>query len=235
MSDFVFKQFTVSHDKSSMRVGTDGVLLGAWAPLPATGGRLLDIGTGCGLIALMTAQRCPTLEVTGIDIDAASVDEARANVLRSPFADRVHISHTALQDMPGKACFDAIVCNPPFFDEELLPPDAARAAARHTTTLPLPELARHAERLLAASGTLSVVLPTAVCDEFVLMAFAYGLLMRHRTDVRTTATKPPKRSLATFCREPKDDDPTMDELILCTEGNIRSRDYARLTEAFYIH
>ena len=115
-SYFQFKQFTIHHDRCAMKVGTDGVLLGAWAPLIQPR-HILDIGTGSGLIALMLAQRYPQAQVTGIDIDTASIEQAAANVAASPFAERVSVKCQALQALQdATASFDAIACNPPFFE-----------------------------------------------------------------------------------------------------------------------
>ena len=236
MSVFQFKQFSLHHDRSSMRVGTDGVLLGAWAELPDGNNlapTILDIGTGCGLIALMAAQRCPAAHVTGIDIDAASVDEARLNVTASPFAARVTILQTSLQELMAEP-FAAIICNPPFFEETLLPPDMARAAARHTSTLPFPILARCASKLLTPDGTFSLVLPTSAFDDFIHTAFAEGLRLARRLDVRTSPHKTPKRTLATFRHAPYDSAPVT-AIMNLTNGSARSDDYARLTRDFYVH
>ncbi len=244
MPPFDFKRFSVNHDRSSMRVGTDGVLLGAWAPMPQTPApRILDIGTGCGLIALMAAQRCPTATITAIDIDSDSCCEARQNAATSPFADRVRVLLTSLQDYvhaadamadTGPETFDLILCNPPFFDETLLPPDPARAAARHTASLPFDTLAQLSASLLADNGSMAVVMPTTVFDSFVPTAFACGLRLARRLDVRTTDRKPPKRTLAAFRLKPYDLQPVTEVMTLMHNGK-RTPDYDLLTRDFYIH
>ena len=235
-SYFQFKQFTIHHERCAMKVGTDGVLLGAWAPfgdLPL-GARLLDIGTGSGLIALMLAQRYPQAQVLGIDIDAGAVEQARENVAASPFAKRVTIACQALQELQvEEAAFDAIACNPPFFEESLLPPDAGRTTARHTTTLPFAALALHAARFLRPDGRFAVVLPTTAFDAFHLQCFSQGLSLEVRCDVKTTAHKEPKRTLACF-RKSADVSRRNEELVL-TENGVRSAAYAALTRDFYLH
>ena len=124
-----------------MKVGTDGVLLGAWAPLPDKG-LGLDIGTGTGLLALMAAQRAKGMVFTGIDIDAAAIAQALDNVAASPFADRIHVRQCALQEFhPAGTVFHAILCNPPYFESSLLPPDDGRKTARHTCSLSFAQLA----------------------------------------------------------------------------------------------
>ena len=145
---FTFKRFTVNHGKCAMKVGTDGVLLGAWA----TGGRrILDVGTGSGLIALMMAQRFADAGVTAIDIEPGACIQARENVAASPFADRIKVVEASLQDF-REGEYDAIVCNPPFYSDTLKSKTAERTMARSAETLPFADLFRHVARLKSASG-----------------------------------------------------------------------------------
>ena len=228
---FQFKQFTVRHDRCAMKVGTDGVLLGAWAPLPASG-HGLDIGTGTGLVALMAAQRAAAMQFTGIDIDKTAVAQARENVAASPFASRVHIEQCAVQDFRPGHLFQAILCNPPFFEESLLPPDAGRMAARHARLLTFQQLAESAARLLSADGLFSVVLPTAAIPTFRALCFDQGLHLRRRCDVCTTAAKAPKRTLACFSRTAIE--PIAETLVL-QQGNARTKAYRTLCKDFYLY
>ena len=132
---FQFKQFTVWHDRSAMKVGTDGVLLGAWCCVD--GARTaLDVGTGSGLIALMMAQRNEHLEVLGVDIDENSVLQAQENAKRSPFAERLRFQQTDVRTMVGRHEFDLVVSNPPFYTTDTISPQAERGAARNAKSLP---------------------------------------------------------------------------------------------------
>lgn len=149
-----------------MKVGTDGTLLGAWA---RGGRRILDVGTGTGLIALMMAQRFRQACVTGIDIDADAVAQAAENVAASPFAQRISIVRSDVKDMEG--LFDAIVSNPPYFVGSLHSPDRQRTMARHADTLPYRLLMQQAQRLLTDEGEMSVVVPT---DQQQLMESEIG-------------------------------------------------------------
>lgn len=245
--DFRFRQFTVRHDRCAMKVGTDGVLLGAWAPLPASG-IVLDVGTGTGLIALMVAQRQPALHVIGIDVDAEAVSQARENVAASPFTSRIQILHQGFEDYVA-TCTEsdkpdtnhlvveppsAIVCNPPFFTESLLPPDPARLAARHAQSLPFPTLLKGAARLLPTDGVLSVILPTTALETFRLEAFTHGLVLTRLCYVRTTPAKAPKRVLATFVLHHSTPFALEDTTLVLTEGGIRSAAYTHLTRDFYL-
>ena len=151
---FQFKQFTIRQELCAMKVGTDGVLLGAWAQ---GGARILDAGTGTGVIALMMAQRYPEAQVTAIDIDEGAVRQAQQNVEQAPFARQVTVVHEALQEHQGE--YDAVVSNPPFFIDSLAAPDEQRNMARHTATLTYGQLMQAAYRLLSDEGELSVVVP----------------------------------------------------------------------------
>ena len=165
MSDFRFKEFTVKHDGSAMKVGTDGVLLGAWAELPSSG-TLLDVGCGCGLIALMTAQRlCASscaFHIVGVDVDEGSIKDAVGNFAASPWRDSLQavqadfLSYAAT--LPADSV-DAVLSNPPYFSEDLLSPHARRNLSRHAESLPFGELLRQVQRLLKPGATLAMVLP----------------------------------------------------------------------------
>lgn len=228
---FHFRQFSIRHDRCAMKVGTDGVLLGAWCSVPAEGS-VLDIGTGSGLIALMVAQRAPRCTVTGIDIDADSLLQAADNAARSPFADRVRMELADVLEYQPPHPFSAIVCNPPFYTEDTLPPDGARAQARNAACLPLDALMRKASQLLATDGTLSLIVPYAVMGELVSAAMASGLSLCRRMTVRTVQRKPPKRVMLTFCRSGKGE--TREEEMVLNEAGGRSAAYALLCRDFYL-
>ena len=179
-----------------MKVGTDGVLIGAWCRLPSSG-RILDIGTGTGLIAVMAAQRASGCMVTGIDIDAECVAQARDNAASSPWGERIGIEQCALQEFFPTHRFDAIVSNPPYFEESLLPPDARRTAARHTRSLTYAELVDGVVRLLDAEGRFSLILPAAESERF--LSAAHGVLfLTRRCDVRTTPGNGVRRVMMEF-------------------------------------
>ena len=135
---FTFRQFHIEQDKCAMKVGTDGVLLGSWAK---GGKRILDIGTGTGLIALMMAQRFPDANIDAIEIDENAVIQATENVLRSPFTKQIVVKHCSLQTYSEtKEKYDSIVCNPPYFVDSLKSNDNNRTVARHTDALPFNDL-----------------------------------------------------------------------------------------------
>lgn len=227
---FTFRQFDVRQDMCAMKVGTDGVLLGAWA---AGGRRILDIGTGTGLVALMMAQRFEGARVCGIDIDDGACRQAMANVAGSPFAARIEICHSRLQDFLPSVTFDSIVSNPPFFTNSLKCPDARRSAARHADTLPFADLFRGVARLLDADGVFSAVIPADAEGDFSAEASFSGLVEVRRCLVRTTPRKAPKRVLLSFARHRTGACETEEVAMLDGDGN-KSEWYRGLTDEFYL-
>ncbi len=225
---FRFRRFSVDDGRSAMKVGTDGVLLGAWAlegaPAPPL---VVDVGCGCGLIALMLAQRLPGVPIEAVDIDAPSLEDARANVAASPFAGRIALREGDFLSLPPFPEGTAFVCNPPFYTEDTLAPDVRRAAARNSRALPLEDLVGR-----ASCGTLSLVLPAALEGELLALAHAEGLHLRRLCRVRTTERKPPKRILAELGAEAAE--PHFSELVLTAPGGQRSESYAALCRDFYL-
>ena len=228
---FTFKQFTIRHDRCAMKVGTDGVLLGAWTDVSHSC-RLLDIGTGTGLIALMLAQRCPKASITAIDIDAEAVEQARENVLLSPWSDRVEV---ALQDICKYLTdkhFDTIVSNPPYFIDSLKCPNDQRNTARHTDTLDAERLLESVARLLTDDGRFSIILPAEQTDLLIQTAYAQGLYPSRKTAVITRPGLSPKRILMEFQKTKEAFQP--DELIIELERHVYSEGYIALTKDFYL-
>lgn len=220
---FTFKHFTIWQQHCAMKVGTDGTLLGAWASAPVSG-KILDVGTGTGLIALMLAQRFPGAFVTGIDIDIAAVEQAAANAAASPFGPRISILHKDVALMEGT--FDAIVSNPPFFSQSLQCPDSRRTSARHDSTLTYRGLVFHSCRLLSDGGELSVIVPYDQRSRMDGEAALAGLFKSRECAVRTTPQKPPKRCLLAYRRHPV-------PLFRREELVIGSVAYRELTSEFY--
>lgn len=234
MSGFRFKQFEIAQDRCAMKVGTDGVLLGAWA---SGGSRILDIGSGTGLISLMMAQRFPMAQVVGIDMDEDACGQAKENVERSPFAERVVIRHCRLQDFhcagAGNGLFDAIVSNPPFFVNSMKNPDSKRSMARHTDTLPFRELWSGVKRLLSENGAFSVVLPAEVKEDFIAEGCVSGFYLIRQCAVKTVERKQPKRYLLSFSKHRNGMQESTTEIMMDKDGN-RSEWYTKITDEFYL-
>ena len=243
---FRFKQFTVWHDRCAMKVGTDGVLLGAWAgasessegasqpAMTSSIKHILDIGTGSGLVALMLAQRFPNALIDGIDIDASAVLQAQDNFSASPFSTRLRAYSSPLQDWQPQEKYDLIVSNPPYFSNSLLCPDNSRTNARHNNTLSFAELFEHSDRLLSPCGTLALVLPADAEKEILALSRLHHLYCVRLCRVHTTAAKPAKRILIAFSRQVQSCPLTPDTLCLSENGLPRSAAYSALTQAFYL-
>lgn len=230
---FRFRHFTVYHDRCAMKVGTDGTLLGAWA---RGGQRVLDIGTGTGLIALMMAQRFPDATIWGIDIDSEAVGQARANVAGSPFRNIGILEADVRTFTPivPTAClsFDDIVSNPPYFDSSLECPDGQRTLARHTASLSYRDLMQSVCRLLADGGEFSVVIPFDCKARMEAEATLAGLFKVRECAVKTTPRKQPRRYLMAFRKHPADLE--LEEGVIETSPNVRSSWYQELTKDFYL-
>ena len=214
-----------------MKVGTDGVLLGAWCPvsgygLRVTGYRILDVGTGSGLIARMLMQRCPEAEVEGIDIDEKAVEQACENGVKAFVS--------SLQDWQGT--YDLIVSNPPYFQNSLKNPDKGREMARHTDTLSYEELVKHSARLLTMHGQLALILPAEAETEIREIAAQYSLYCTHVTRVYSKENKKPKRVLLAFQFQVSNFKFQIleDTLILEDEKGGRSLPYQNLCREFYL-
>ncbi len=210
-----------------MKVGTDGVLLGAWAH---RGSRILDVGTGTGLIALMMAQRSPQAQVVAVDIDEDAVSQAQENVAAARCEDRITVVHSSVQELGKRegyqGTFDVIVSNPPFFIDSLNAPDQQRNMARHADTLTYGELMEAAWKLLSDEGELSVVVPFDYRQRMEDEATFRGFFPSRICAVRTVEGKPAKRYLLAFRKHPCE---RVHQVM-----TIGDAEYKRLTQDFYI-
>ena len=229
---FKFKQFTVHQNRCAMKVGTDGTLLGAWVSVPSDSVRILDIGTGTGLIALMLAQRVPKAMITGIDIDTDAVCQAVENVEASPFADRIQIVQADVSDFKAES-FDIIVSNPPFFVDSLTCPDNQRTMARHTASLTYTTLMRSAFKLFTDKGRFSVIIPFDGRSLLESEASLAGFIMSRICAVKTTPNKQPKRFLIEFQKLPVFKLDITEEVIEIS-SRVKSNWYQDLTKDFYL-
>ena len=230
-----------------MKVGTDGTLLGAGAQLPALGkegclqsegetsccAHVLDVGTGTGLVALMMAQRYPEASIVGIDIDEEAVVQATENAAGSPFSQRVVIRQADFRTFVSDRKFDAIVSNPPFFDQSLTCPDDRRTTARHTSSLRYADLMASARRLLSDGGELSLIIPSECLAKIEAEAAIAGFFKVRQCAVKTTPRKQPRRYLLAFRRHPSAC-LELSEVVLEDQPGVRSAWYAELTKAFYL-
>jgi tRNA1Val (adenine37-N6)-methyltransferase len=230
-SYFNFKQFAINQDKSAFKVGTDGVILGASADIAGVN-RILDVGTGTGLIAIMLAQRC-NAEITAIEPDPESFTQALSNVGKCRWKDRIRIECTSLQDFSSDEPFDLIVSNPPFFSDSLRNPDPRKSASRHNDSLTGQELLKRAEKLLAENGRICVIMPYVEGNILIAEAGEYGLFCNELLKIRPLATSDVRRLVITFSRQRK----RPAEKFLTIEHGKRhefTEDYISLTKDFYL-
>ncbi len=227
---FSFKQFAIRQERCAMKVGTDGVLLGAWAPECIAGGRILDIGTGTGVMAIMAAQRNPSARIVGVEIDDMSALQARENAEASPWADRVEIVNADIRSYEAAAPFDLVISNPPYFVDSLKSPDSGRTTARHTVSLDFGELMSAVERLLAPDGRFAVIVPAEAASRVVASG---RLVLRRRCDVRSKPSAGPIRTMmefaAGYCGAPE-----FSELTIGDGKGGYTAEYVALTRDFYL-
>ena len=227
---FDFKRFRIEQDRCSMKVGTDGVMLGAWFPMER-GKNVLDVGCGTGLVAIMAAQR-GAASVTAVEIDPEASEQAFQNAANSEWSDRIFVQCADFAHFTAQIRFDRIVSNPPYFRDSLRCPDQGRNAARHNDSLSYETLVRCAAPLLAPDGLLCVVLPYDAVGEFTKCASGFGLNLCHETDVVTAPGKQPKRSLLAYgfgCRGLR-----KDVLAICGEDGNETPGYINLVKDFYL-
>ena len=229
---FQFKHFLVDDQMCAMKVGTDGVLIGAWADVEGAK-HILDMGTGSGLIALMVAQRNEEAHIEAIDIDEGAVLQASKNIEASPWRERIVVAHSDANSYTSSQRFDHIVSNPPFFTTTLLSPDERRAMARHCSTLTYDDIVTAAERMLMPGGRLSLILPTSEAAQFRRVAFE-RLWLSRETTVLTRKGDQPKRTMMEFvlCEEPLM--PRVDTLEIYDVNGTYSDKYRQLTKEYYL-
>lgn len=229
---FQFKQFTIHQERTAMKVGTDGVLLGAWAETE-TAISILDIGTGTGLLALMTAQRNQQARVDAIEIEPEAATQAQENVTASPWHNRIRIYNTSIFNFTPDIQYDCILCNPPFFIHSTKNPEQNRTLARHSDTLPHDTLAETAEKLLTPGGCFYIILPPPEAHAFIEYAQTHQLFPARITHVLPNPDKTAKRYLMKFTR--LNLPVIVDKLVIEWSRHQYSPEYIKLTRDFYLN
>lgn len=235
MSRFRFKQFSVEHRQSTMKVGTDAVMLGAWAS-PPPGNRILDIGTGCGVIALILANRFPTTEIVAIEPDDLSAAEASSNFKESPWSHQMSVANTSLQKYCAQKHqpFHLIVSNPPWFNNSLkVSNNPRRNNARHSDTLSFEELILGAFHLSTPCTLFATILPFSEATGFINLACEHGWHLNQRCSIKPKAEKPVHRMLLQFGRYLPDAIDNHHLIIQNPDGHFTD-DYQNLTKKFYL-
>jgi tRNA1Val (adenine37-N6)-methyltransferase len=230
---FHFKQFSIAHDRCTMKVGTDGVLLGAWANVEKKDS-ILDIGTGSGVIALMLAQRsAPGACIHAVELEQQDAQQAMENVAASPWPQKVKVYNTAIQQFEGEKKYDLILSNPPYFINSQEPPDQRRLQTRHTTALSFSDLLLAVTRLLKPEGSFQVILPYTEGLQFIALALQHALHCTRQWSFRTRQEKPIERWLLEFSTIPT----TVDrgEILLYKHDTTWDDSYIAVTRDFYLN
>lgn len=235
MSKFSFKQFSVDQDRCAMKIGTDGVLLGAWTPIENNPFSILDIGTGTGIIALMLAQRSHAEQIDALEIDEDAYEQATDNFENSPWNDRLFCFHAGLDEFVEEPEdeYDLIISNPPFYSEDYKSENEQRDLARFQDAMPFEDLIEAAALLLSENGIFSVIIPFKEEENFMALAKEYELYPIKITRVKGTPSSDIKRSLLAFGRNETATVLT-DELIIETARHIYTPEYIELTKDFYL-
>jgi len=234
-SYFNFKQFSIKQDECAMKVGTDGILLGAWTNVTKAK-NIIDIGTGTGLIAIMLAQRSSDCRIDAIEIDQPAYEQACENVKDSPWACRINVIHSSIQDFITDKKYDLIVSNPPFFivENTLVAPEKQRANARHSVSLNMDDLVSSVKRLLAPEGVFSIVLPFPNEANLLIKKMEQsGFACIRKLRLKPTPAKAPKRILMEFSKSIS----AISEEVLVVEDKGRhgySDKFIELTKDFYL-
>jgi tRNA1Val (adenine37-N6)-methyltransferase len=229
---FQFKKFRIRQDRAAMKVTTDACLLGAWADAEAAQS-ILDIGTGTGLLALMVAQRSTAL-VDAIEIDPASVEQAKENVNASPWASRIHVmQHDVKAFFPGKK-YDLIICNPPFFENQLHSPFPSKNQARHNVSLNSSELIASVMRLLDSPGKWVVLLPYSQKEELVSKVKSVPLNLTRQLFIRDQPHVDFRRVILQF-QTALIAPPITETLSLKNAEGKYSAGFIRLMKDYYLH
>jgi len=231
---FKFKEFTIAQDKTAMKVGTDGVLLGAWTAVESNPFSILDIGTGTGLIALQLAQRSFAEVIDAIEIEDNAYEQAVDNFENSPWNDRLFCYHAGLDEFVAEIedKYDLIVSNPPFYTENYKTSDLKRDTARFTDALPFEELLASVAKLLEPTGTFHTIIPHTAYEHFINLAEANGLFPKKTCHVKGNPKADFKRSLISFSFEKSEN--SIEELIIETARHQYTEAYISLTKAFYL-
>jgi tRNA1Val (adenine37-N6)-methyltransferase len=232
---FQFKQFTITQDRCTMKVGTDGVLLGAWSD--ATGAaNILDIGTGTGLIAIMLAQRATSATIHAVEIDEEACAQAAENIKTSPWADRLHAFHSSIQDFAKQSNqkYDLIVSNPPFFSGGTFSHSQDKNSVRHTIKLPHGDLLTVVRSLLAPHGKFCMILPQMEGLRFREMANNYGIYCTKLVEVVPKLGKPVERLLLQFELVNQPTEKSQLFIHNSDTANDWSAEYRQLTGDYYL-
>mgnify|MGYP000709399114 FL=1 len=231
---FEFKQFSIQQDRCAMKIGTDGVLLGAWVSLEKNPQSILDIGAGTGILSLQLAQRCQAETLEAIEIDEDAFEQCVGNFENSPWGDRLFCFHASAQEYAAEMEeeYDLIISNPPFYSDEYKSGDNKRNTARFTDTLPFRDLAIFAYQFLSEKGIFALILPRKEEENFIALALEVGLFPKRICRVKGNPTSEVKRSLMEFIFEKFEI--IEEELTIEISRHVYTEAYKNLVKDFYL-
>lgn len=231
---FYFKQFSIEDKDATMKVCTDAVLLGTLTTTDLEPRRILDIGTGCGILALMMAQRFENAIIDAIDIDSQTVAVANKNFDNSPWKARLKATNSTLQDYSSPILYDLIVCNPPYFNRSLKNNEQRKSLARHDDSLPAESLLFHASKLLADGGQLSLITREECVPIFLSNARANDITLKSITHIHTQHGAEPKLCVLQFYKGIHGIEPQNKEMSIRNPDGSYSTEYVTLTTPFLL-
>ena len=231
---FQFKEFTIHQDRCAMKIGTDGVLLGAWSPIGHQPFSILDIGAGTGVISLMLAQRSRAEVIDAIEIDDAAYEQCTENFENSIWNDRLFCYHASLEEFAEEIDeqYDLIVSNPPFYSEDYKSEDTQRDLARFNEAMPFDHLIYSTSKLLSAQGVFAVIIPFKEQDHFIEMAKHHRLFPKQIVTIKGQPKAETKRSLIAFSFEETTTEVT--SLVIETARHQYTKEDTDLTKDFYL-
>ncbi len=234
---FQFKEFTIHQDKTAMKVGTDGVLLGAWSSVENYPDTILDIGAGTGVISLMLAQRCDAMTIDAVELDENAYEQTVQNFENSDWGDRLYGYNASFQEFANEIAeenetYDLIVSNPPFYTDDFETEDTARNKARFTSALSFDNLLEGVLKILGENGVFATIIPYKEEADFIKLAEKNNLFLHRVCHVRGTATTEVKRSLLEFSLHSKEQLTT--ELTIEISRHQYTQEYINLTKDFYL-
>jgi tRNA1Val (adenine37-N6)-methyltransferase len=237
MKPFKFKEFTIHQDKTAMKIGTDGVLLGAWCSVEKYPDTILDIGSGTGIISLMLAQRAVAMNIDAVEIDENAYEQTVENFEQSDWGDRLYCYNTTVQEFADEIAgeeetYDLIVSNPPFYTDEFESDDAARNKARFTSSLSFEELVSGVVKILSSDGIFAVIIPFKEEENFINLARTRSLFLNRVCHVQGNTTSEIKRSLLEFSFHSSEI--KKEHLIIEIERHRYTKEYINLTKDFYL-
>ena len=237
MKPFKFKEFTIEQDKTAMKVGTDGVLLGAWCTVDNYPDTILDIGSGTGVISLMIAQRSDAMTIDAVEVDENAYEQTVANFENSDWGDRLYCYNATFQEFANEIAeeeetYDLIVSNPPFYTDEFETEDESRNKARFTSSLSFKELISGVAKILSKKGIFSTIIPFKEKENFIILAKENKLFLNSVCNVKGNKNATTKRSLLEFSFQQKEIKET--NLVIENSRHKYTEAYIYLTKDFYL-